>query len=164
MENTMKLKLEGYPDRDNATVANVAWAVREIASANGPTFLVVELSDEVYAQAAGTRGRYVIESRTKFGEGFQHLRVCHPLAGRDGKSVVHYRQRCERHRPRRCPLNVKKSEVSTFAEVEQALVHFARTGKRDGRLQWRDVTAQYIKDRNRPAEDDDEITQIVPGG
>lgn len=161
----MKLKLEGYPDRDNATVANVAWAVREIASANGPTFLVVELGDEAYAQAAGTQGRYVIESRTKFGEGFQHLRVCHPLAGRDGKAVVYYRQQCERHRPRRCPLNIKKSEVSTLAEVEQALVHFARTGKRDSRLQWRDVTAQYIKDRNRPAEDDDdEITQIVPGG
>ena len=161
----MKLELEGYPDRDNATVANVAWAVREIASANGPTFLVVELGDEAYAQAAGTRGRYVIESRTKFGEGFQHLRVCHPLTGRDGKAVVYYRQQCERHRPRRCPLNIKKSEVSTLAEVEQALVHFARTGKRDSRLQWRDVTAQYIKDRKRPAEDDDdEITQIVPGG
>ena len=161
----MKLELEGYPDRDNATVANVAWAVREIASANGPTFLVVELGDEAYAQAAGTQGRYVIESRTKFGEGFQHLRVCHPLTGRDGKAVVYYRQQCERHRPRRCPLNIKKSEVSTLAEVEQALVHFARTGKRDSRLQWRDVTAQYIKDRKRPAEDDDdEITQIVPGG
>ena len=43
-------------------------------------------------------------------------------------------------------------------------MHFVKTGKRDGRLLWRDVTAEYAYECEHRAEDDDEITQIVPGG
>lgn len=158
----MILKLVGHRDLPNASIDDVVWAVYEIARPDGPTFLVIEHGEQAYAQAAGTEGRYVIESRTKFGEGFQHFRVAHELAGADAPAVIRYRQTCVRHPPRSCPLRVRKSEVCAFAEVEQAILTFAATGSRDESLFWRDVTAQMIKDFTRRPDDDDVIGQITP--
>jgi hypothetical protein len=159
----MQLKLEGYRDIANATIDDVVRAVYEIARPDGPTYLIVEDGQDTYAQAAGTDGRYVIESRTIFGEGFQHLRVAHDLGAADAPAVIHYRQQCSRHPPRHCPLRVRKSEVCTFAEGERALVTFAASGERDETLFWRDVTAEMVKDfTRRPDEDDDEIGLITP--
>ena len=66
----MILKLDGRRDLANASIDDVVRAVCEIARPDGPTYVVVEDGQETYAQAAGTNGRYVIESRTIFGEGF----------------------------------------------------------------------------------------------
>jgi hypothetical protein len=160
----MILKLEDHCNLPNATIEDVVWAIYEITRPDGPTFLVVEHGEESYAQAAGTEGRYVIESRTMFGEGFQHFRVCHDLAGPDGPAVVHYRQKCVRHPPRSCPLRIRESEVSAFADVERALLHYAATGRRDGGLRWRDVTPEMVKDsKRRPDDEDGEIRLIAPG-
>ncbi len=117
-----------------------------------------------YTQAAGTDGRYVIESRTKFGEGFQHFRVAHDSGGEDAPAVIRYRQKCVRHPPRSSPLHVRESEVCTFAEVGRAILTFAATGRRDETLFWRDVTAQMVKDFARPPDDDGEIKAITPKG
>jgi len=158
----MILKLEGHRDLPNATIDDVVWAVYEIARPDGPTYLVVEDGQDTYAQAAGTDGRYVIESRTIFGEGFQHFRVARDLGGADAPAVIHYRQRCSKHPPRRCPLRVRESEVSALVEVERALVTFAATGERDETLFWRDVTTEMVKDFTRRPDEDDEIGQITP--
>jgi hypothetical protein len=158
----MILKLEGRCDLPNATIEDVVRAIYEIARPDGPTFLVVEHGEDSYAQAAGTEGRFVIESRTIFGEGFQHFRVCHDLSGPDGPAVIHYRQKCSKHPPRRCPLRIRESEVSAFADVERALLHYAATGARDEALQWRDVTPEMVKDFKRRDDDDGEIGLISP--
>lgn len=159
----MRLRLEGHHDQANATIDDIVRAVYEIARPDGPTYLVVENGKEAYAQAAGTDGRYVIESRTIFGEGFQHFRVAHESGGADAPAVIHYRQTCVRHPPRSCPLRVRESEVCAFAEVERAILTFAATGERDETLFWRDVTAEMVKDfKRRPDDDDDEIGLITP--
>jgi hypothetical protein len=158
----MRLKLEGHRDMPNATIDDVVRAIYELARPDGATYLIVEDGQDTYAQAAGTDGRYVIESRTIFGEGFQHFRVARDLGGADAPAVIHYRQRCDKHPPRRCPLRVRGSEVSTFAEVERALVTFAATGERDETLFWRDVTAEMVKDFTRRPDDDDVIGVITP--
>ncbi len=159
----MILKLESHRDLPNATIEDVVRAVYALARPDGPTYLVLEDGEDSYAQAAGTDGRYVIESRTIFGEGFQHFRVARDLGGADAPAVIHYRQRCDKHPPRRCPLKVRESEVSTVADVEQALLTFAATGRRDATLFWRDVTPEMVKDFTRRPDDDGEIGLLTPG-
>jgi hypothetical protein len=158
----MILKREGHCDLPNATIEDVVRAVYEIACPDGPTFLVVEHGEDSYAQAAGTEGRFVVESRTIFGEGFQHFRACHVLAGPDAAAVIHYRQKCSKHPPRRCPLRIRESEVCSLADVERALLAYAATGGRDAGLLWRDVTSEMVKDFKRRDDDDGEIAQITP--
>ncbi|MFM7135649.1 MAG: hypothetical protein ACKO1M_01075 [Planctomycetota bacterium] len=158
----MLLRLEGHRDLPNASTDDVVRAVYDMASPDGPTYLIVEDGQDTYAQAAGTDGRYVIESRTIFGEGFQHFRVARDLGGEDAPAVIHYRQKCSKHPPRRCPLRVRESEVCTFADVERALLTFAATGERDGTLFWRDVTAEMVRDFARRPDDEDEIGLITP--
>jgi hypothetical protein len=158
----MILKLEGHRDLPSATIEDVAWAISEIARTDGPTYLVVEHGEDSYAQAAGTEGRFVIESRTIFGEGFQHFRVARDLGGPDSAAVIHYRQKCSKHPPRRCPLRVRESEVCNLADVELALLTYAATGDLDGGLLWRDVTAEMVKEFKRRDDDDGEIAQINP--
>ena len=158
----MRLRLEGHCDQADATIGDIVHAVYEIARPDGPTFLVIEHGEEAYAQAAGTEARYVIESRTMFGEGFQHFRVAHDLGGADAPAVIRYRQTCVRHPPRSCPLEVRESEVSAFADVERALLTFAATGRRDATLLWRDVTPEMLKDFARRPDDDGEIGLITP--
>jgi hypothetical protein len=46
-----------------------------MAMPHGPTYIILEDEDHCYIQAAGTEGRYVIEARDHFGEGFKHLRA-----------------------------------------------------------------------------------------
>lgn len=158
----MILKLEAHRDLSNATIEDVAWAVSEIARPDGPTYLVVEHGEDSYAQAAGTEGRFVIESRTIFGEGFQHFRVARDLGEADSAAMIHYRQECSKHPPRRCPLRVRESEVCSLADVERALLTYAATGERHEGLLWRDVTPEMVKDFKRGDDDDGEIARITP--
>jgi hypothetical protein len=158
----MILKLEGRRHLPKATIDDVLQAVYQITRPDGPTYLVIEHGEDSYAQAAGTDGRYVIESRTIFGEGFQHFRVARDLGGADAPAVIHYRQRCSKHPPRCCPLEVRESEVCSLADVERALLTYAATGERDGGLQWRDVTPEMVKDFKRRDDDDGEIGLITP--
>jgi hypothetical protein len=127
---------------------------------NGPTYIIIEAKEGTYAQAAGTDGRYVVESRTQFGEGFQHFRVCRTWVGEDHPDIVYYGSKCSKHAHRRCPLHVQASEVCTLADVERSLVAFAETGCRDSELHWRDVTKVMLSDAvNR---DNFTITPITP--
>jgi len=158
----MILKLESHRDLTNATIDDVVRAIYETARPDGPTYIVVEDGEESYAQAAGTDGRYVIESRTMFGEGFQHFRVARDLGGPDSAAVILYRQKCSKHPPRRCPLRVRESEVCGLADVERALLTYAASGERDGGLLWQDITAEMVRDFKRRDDADGEIAQINP--
>jgi hypothetical protein len=96
----MILTLEGHCDRPNATIENVYQAVAALGRTDGPTYLIVEAENGDYAQAAGSDGRYVVESRPVLGEGFRHFRAFQPCGKTDPPSVVYYRQRCSKQQPK----------------------------------------------------------------
>jgi hypothetical protein len=158
----MRLTLEGFPDILNATHSDVSHAVLQMWRLKGPTFVIIEDDDGNYAQAAGADGRYVIESRSVFGEGFQHFRVCQQIAGPDVPDVVYYRQKCSKHPSRQCPIRVQRSEVCDLGTVEFALAAYVSTGKRVESLQWRDVTQEQIEEALQ-RRGDDEVSPIRPG-
>lgn len=153
----MRLKLEGYADVEPASPGQVARAVAALASPVGPTFIIVENSEGSYCQAAGTDGRYVLEAREVFGEGFLHHRACVAGAGSVEKTKVYYRKQCDRHPPRRCPITVVTSEVMGLGDVARALAAFAATGERCRETVWRNVNAEFTSQ-----EPTDEIRQIRP--
>jgi hypothetical protein len=158
----MRLTLEGFPDILDATGSDVSTAVLRMWKPKGPTIIIIEDDDGNYAQAAGTDDRYVIESRTVFGEGFQHYRVCQPIAGPDAADVVYHRQNCSKHPPRECPITVRKSEVFDLSTVDLVMQAYVSTGERVASLQWRDVTAELLEEATRRCGVDD-ITPISPG-
>jgi len=157
----MKLTLEGSRDRDDINAGDVVQAVRRLADPSGPTFVIVVDADGNYVQAAGTDGRYIVESRTVYGEGFQHYRLYQPIAGPDAADVVYHRKKCDRHPPRRYPLRVRKSEVCDLGTVESALLAFLETGERAASLLWRDVTDEEIAAASRRRREE-EFTAIRP--
>ena len=159
----MNLTLEGHRDRHHVTASAVVEAVRRIAHPRGPTYVIRTDTYGNDVRAAGTDGRYIIESRSVYGEGFQHFRVCQQSEGPDAAAVVYHRNKCDRHPPRRCPLTVRESEVVDLGTVEFALLAFLQTGERASSLLWRNVTAQMLAEATRPR-DDAEVTAIRPAG
>jgi hypothetical protein len=139
----MRLKLESHPDLQTASPSQVARAVAALASPVGPTYIIVEDGEGTYCQAAGTEGRYVLEAREAFGEGFLHYRACLAPAASAETTKVFYRKRCGKHLPRRCPITVLSAEVVGLDDVQRALVAFAATGERCGETVWRNVTAEF---------------------
>jgi hypothetical protein len=137
----MRLRREGHTDLQRASPSQVARAVAALASPTGPTYIIVEDGEGAYCQAAGTDGRYVLEAREAFGEGFLHYRACLVPAASGETTRVYYRKRCDRHPPRRCPLTVLSSEVVGLDDVQRALVAFAATGERCRETAWRAAQA-----------------------
>lgn len=139
----MRLQLEGHPDLQTANPRQVTRAVAAVASPIGPTFIIVEDGGGAYCQAAGTDGRYVLEAREAFGEGFVHYRACLAPAACGETTKVYYRKRCDKHPPRRCPITVSSSEVVGLDDVQRALVAFAATGERCRETVWRNVSDEF---------------------
>ncbi len=158
----MNLTLEGHRGRDDVTASDVVQTMRRIADPRGPTYVILTDADGNYVQAAGTDGRYIVESRSVYGEGFQHFRMHQQSEGPDAADVVYHRQKCDRHPPRRCPLRVRRSEVCDLGTVEFALLAFLQTGERAPSLLWREVTEDMIAKAAHRGHDD-EITEIRPG-
>jgi len=156
----MKLILEGRPDIRDVTNDDVLEAIEAMASPHGPTFVILEDDQRNYTQAAGTDGRYVIESRDVYGEGFTHWRAMRDGAG-EGAATIRYRQRCPKgkHPPRGCPLKVRAGEVFSLRDVETVLLEFLSSASRTEALRWRDASADF----GAAASDDDEIRDIMPG-
>jgi len=159
----MLLKLESHRDLANATPEQVARAVSLLASPTGPTYIILEGRDS-YCQAAGTDGRYVLETRDIFGEGFTHFRACVGQPGSGEPTTVFHRKRCSKHPPRKCPLKVLSSEVVGFDHVRQALLAFAATGSRCPATTWRNVTEEFLKEGRDDDVCDDQIGVIQPDG
>ena len=135
--------------------------IESLGSPGGSTFLVLNGDGEDrYMQAAGSGGRYVLESRDIYGEGFAHLRAGVPV-GR--KTTIHFRHSCPRsiHGKPGCPLEIDEGSVQSLAAVKEALRHYAATGERPPGFHWENVTKEFQEPP--PAETDpDEIVPIRP--
>ena len=155
----MLLTVEGRPDVLGADFEDIDHAAAALATADGPTYLVLEGWGESYIQAAGSGGRFMIEYRDVYGEGFRHWRAFQPGNTSTAPTVVTFRQRCpNRKHPRRgCPLSVLACDVTTVEDVAEALTQYATDGTRTARLQWRDVSDEFL-----PGDDDFRVRDIRP--
>jgi hypothetical protein len=154
----MEMHFEGHPSLSDVTPQQVSRGIDALASPIGPTFIIVEDGGGSYCQAAGTDGRYVLEAREGFGEGFLHYRACIGPPDSGEPTKVFYRKRCDKHPPRRCPLTVLLSDVVGLDDVRRALMAFTATGERCQETIWRDVTAEFPSQ-----EPPDEVRVIQPG-
>ena len=68
-----RLMLEDHADVFPASLEAVQKAVSKLAIPEGPTFLNLTDENGNWAQAGGTEGRYRVEARHVYGEGFQHV-------------------------------------------------------------------------------------------
>jgi hypothetical protein len=158
----MNLRVEGRRDLHDATEKDVRQALAAFGTERGATWVLLTTPDGSYAQAAGTRGRFVIEVRDVFGgEGWRHWRACRAGAG-DGPAVVTFRRRCPngKHPPRGCPIRVLQSDILGRAQVAAALSQFVQDGSRCTQLAWRDVSSEFLPD----SDDEGEFGTIGPLG
>jgi len=81
------LSVENLPSACRATGDDIRRAIESLRSPTGPTYINLTGSDGSYAQAGGTNGRYVIESRDVYGEGFRHWRAGVPSKSAEKTSV-----------------------------------------------------------------------------
>lgn len=143
-----------WPDPDE-----VEALIDTFGAPDGPTFVLLFGPDEEYVQAAGSAGRFALEARDQYGEGFLHLR-----AGRltGDKTTVGYRWTCPKgvHPPNGCPHEIDEGCVLDLDTVKAALLHYARTGQRHPGITWNDVTPEYLD----LSKDDGEIRDIRPRG
>jgi|GEM_PF-2556445 len=144
------------------TQDDIRQAVERMASPTGPTFIVINADADIYVQAAGTNGRYVIESRQSYGEGFTHYRVasCEPTVS--VPTVVSYKNKCNKHPPRSCPIHAQTVDIVGLPEVLAVMLDFHRLHERSPAYFWRDVTAEI--EVPEVTHDDDAIQQISPSG
>jgi hypothetical protein len=152
------LSIENLPSVRRATTADIERAIESLRSPTGPTYLNITGPDGSYAQTGGTTGRYVIESRDVYGEGFLHWRAGVPSKS-DEKTSVYFYAKCNRgiHRPRSCPYKIDAADVLGWEDVKEALLHYAVHGKRHRGYAWRDVSSEY----SCPPKDD-LIQELVP--
>jgi hypothetical protein len=156
----MNLTVEGRRDTARPSSEDIHRAIAGMALPLGPTFIILAAGEGSYIQAAGSNGRFVIESRDVYGEGFRHWRAFQPGAADGGPAVVTYRQRCPRgkHPSRGCPLAVRQSDVMSHASVMSAILQFAQDRSRSAKLEWRDISIDFL-----PASDADcRIRDISP--
>ena len=157
------LRIEDRADTELRDVQELQAAIARLTLPHGPTYVVVSQSSYEYAQAAGSDGRYIVESREFLGEGFVHWAAGFHHCDYRSETVVHYRTQCPRdeHPPRQCPLNTVVKRVLGHSDVLAILLHYYATGSRLAAYAWDDVTADYAG--KQPRGDDDPIQQIVPG-
>lgn len=142
----MNLTVEGQKDITRPSAEDIRRAIAEMALPLGPTYIILESSDGSYVQAAGSNGRFAIETRDVFGEGFRHWRASQPGAAGGGPAVVTFRQRCPhgKHASRGCPIAVLQSDVLSHTNVIAAIMQFAQDGSRSTELAWRDISADFL--------------------
>lgn len=101
-----RLSLEGHQDIHGPTPDQVSDAIRKMASPMGPTWVIFEDATDSYVQAAGSKGKYVVESRDVYGEGCRHWRASQFSDGSDEMTTLLFRHKClhGKHPPRGCPL------------------------------------------------------------
>ena len=152
------LSVENLPSVRRATGDDLERALDGLRSPTGPTYLNLTGPDGSYAQAGGTNGRYVVESRDVYGEGFLHWRAGVP-SDSDEKTSVYFYARCNRriHRPRSCPYTIHAADVLGWEAVKEVLLHYAASGERHRGCSWRDVSSEY-----RCTPKDDFISEFVP--
>ena len=157
----IRLELEGFPTKDAGPAEVLERALAKMATPLGPTYLVLEAGEDGYCQAAGTNGRYLVELRERYGEGFRHWRVATSEARTEARTTVLINQRCPhgKHPPRGCPVRVGVNQVLGFEDASEVLRFFHRSRSRDDKRFWHDVSEEL---RGRDGDSDGEIRSIRP--
>lgn len=152
-----KIQIEGWADIEWPDLDQVEDRIDTFGTPGGPTYVMLFGPDEEYVQAAGSAGRFALEARDQYGEGFLHLRAG-SLTGT--KTTVGYRWTCPKgvHPRNGCPHEVDTGCVLDLDVVKAALLHYARTGERHPGVTWNDVTSEYLG----LVKDDGEIRDIRP--
>jgi hypothetical protein len=141
-----RLMLEDHADVFPASLEAVQKAVSKLAIPEGPTFLNLTDENGNWAQAGGTEGRYRVEARHVYGEGFQHVmasrldcRILHP-------TTVFYRNVCTEgeHPHRRCPLPATVANVLSLDDVLVILTEYWLTGELSAKFGWDDLTSDWL--------------------
>ena len=139
------LVLEDHPDQPLATAADLERAVFMMADPEGPTYVMLKDPYGGYAQAAGFNDRFRIETRDVYGEGFRHWLAGSP-DGKDRSDVVmYYRNHCDIHGTRRCPLPAWGENVLTLPDVLSILSFYQASGERLGTYPWEDVSNYFLE-------------------
>jgi hypothetical protein len=143
-----RLMLEDHSDVFPATLEHVEAAILKLASAKGPTFLNLKDGGGNWAQAGGTNGRYRVEVREIYGEGFLHWMAALPGCKDRSNTVVYYRNECteNEHAHRRCPLDATVANVLSLNDVMQLLTEYWLTGERSTKYLWDDVSREWMDD------------------
>ena len=143
-----RLMLEDHCDVFPVSLQQVQAAVRKLAGSSGPTFLNLRDGDGNWAQAGGMDGRYRVEVRDVYGEGFRHWMAALPGCTDRTNTVVYYRNRCtEKKHPRRsCPLQATVANVLSLADVLSIMTAYWEDGQRSPQYSWDDISDEWIKD------------------
>lgn len=145
---TYRLMLEDHRDVFPATLEHVEAAILKLASTTGPTFLNLKDGGGNWAQAGGTNGRYRVEVREVYGEGFLQWMAALPGCTDRSPTVVYYRNECteNEHPHRKCPLEATVANVLSLNDVMQVLTEYWLTGERSAKYLWDDVSRNWMDD------------------
>lgn len=140
-----RLVVEGRAALYPASLEAVQLAVRQLAVPEGPTFLTLVEEGGSWAQAGGTDGRYRVEARYVYGEGYKHFMAARADCQNRSQTVVHYRNVCTEgeHPHRKCPLPATVANVLSLDDVMVVLTEYWVTGELSARFDWDDVTEDW---------------------
>ena len=157
-----RLMLEDHAECFPASLGEVQKAVWKMAIPEGPTFLTLIGENGSWVQAGGTDGRYRVEARHVYGEGFKHFMAALPECPNRARTVVYYRNECteNEHPHRKCPLPATVANVLSLDDVLAVLTEYWATGELSAKFVWDDQTAEWsAKD---PGDAASPIEQIRP--
>jgi len=138
------LVLEGHADRRFASAGDVERAVRMMPAPGGPTYIMLKDPYGCFAQAAGFNDRFRVEARDVYGEGFRHWLAGLPNVKDRSDVVMFYRNHCEVHGTRQCPLPAWGENVLALADVLAIMRCYHASGERLAAYPWEDVSQYFI--------------------
>jgi hypothetical protein len=141
-----RLLLEDHCKVFPATLGHVQTAIQKMTGSTGPTFLNLKDHEGNWAQAGGTNGRYRVEVRDVYGEGFRHWMAVMPGCNDRTETVVYYRNRCleNEHPYRKCPLNATVANVLGLPDVLVIMTEYLATGLRSAKYSWDDISQDWM--------------------
>jgi hypothetical protein len=140
----LTLVLEGHAKRQFASAADVERAVRMMPAPGGPTYIILKDPYGSYAHAAGFDDRFRVEVRDVYGEGFQHWLAGVPNVKDRSDVVMYYRNHCDVHGIRQCPLLAWGENVLALSDVLAIMRHYHASGERLAIYPWEDVSKYFI--------------------
>ena len=139
------LVLEGFRDQGFATSEQVKDAVQRMARPEGPTYIRLKHPQGGHAEAMGFNDRFRIEARETWGEGFRHWLAASPHVKDRSDVVMYYRNHCNVHGRRKCPLPAWGENVLALTDVLAIMLFYHASGERSGSYPWEDVTQYCIE-------------------
>ncbi len=140
------LRLEGHDDTACLNSKQIERVIYDMDEPDGPTFVMLKNPDGGFAQAGGFDDRYRIEIRDVYGEGFRHWLAASPTHKDRSDVVIYYRNHCDIHGKRSCPLPAWGENVLTLADALAILRFYHATGERLSEYPWEDVFEYFLKD------------------